>query len=48
MTWRFFLEFVGTQYPWALPRYRELYPRPGNAPPAYRQEVERRVSRLAA
>jgi DNA repair photolyase len=48
MTWRFFLEFVGTQYPWALPRYRELYPRPGNAPPAYRQEIERRVSRLAA
>jgi len=48
MTWRFFLEFVGAQYPWALPRYRELYPRPGNAPPAYRQEIERRVSRLAA
>jgi DNA repair photolyase len=48
MTWRFFLDFVGTQYPWALPRYRELYPRPGNAPATYRQEIERRVSRLAA
>lgn len=48
MTWRFFLDFVGTQYPWALPRYRELYPRPGNAPAAYREEIERRVSRLAA
>jgi len=48
MTWRFFLEFVGAQYPWALPRYRELYPRPGNAPATYRQEIERRVSRLAA
>jgi DNA repair photolyase len=48
MTWRFFLDFVGTQYPWARPRYRELYPRPGNAPATYRQEIERRVSRLAA
>ncbi|MFI5374496.1 MAG: radical SAM protein [Candidatus Rokuibacteriota bacterium] len=48
MTWRFFLEFVRTEFPWALPRYRELFPRPGNAPAAYRQEIERRVSRLAA
>lgn len=48
MTWRFFLDFVGEEFPWAVPRYRALYPRPGNAPPAYRQEVERRVSRLAA
>jgi len=29
-------------------RYRALYPRPGNAPRAYREEVERRVARLAA
>jgi DNA repair photolyase len=48
MTWRFFLEFVRAEFPWALPRYRELFPRPGNAPAAYRQEIERRVSRLAA
>lgn len=48
MTWRFFLEFVGREFPWALPRYRALYPAPGNAPRAYRDEVERRVSRLAA
>jgi len=48
MTWRFFLEFVGAQFPWALSRYRELYPRPGNAPATYREEIERRVRRLAA
>jgi DNA repair photolyase len=48
MTWRFFLDFVGAEFPWALPRYRELFPRPGNAPAAYRQEIERRVNRLAA
>ncbi|HSE06076.1 MAG TPA: radical SAM protein [Methylomirabilota bacterium] len=47
-TWRFFLEFVGRDFPWALPRYRTLYPTPGNAPRAYRDEIERRVSRLAA
>jgi DNA repair photolyase len=48
MTWRFFLDFVGAEFPWTLPRYRQLYPRPGNAPVAYREEIERRVSRLAA
>ena len=48
MTWRFFLEFVGREFPWALARYRALYPAPGNAPRAYRDEVERRVTRLAA
>ncbi|HTI56555.1 MAG TPA: radical SAM protein [Verrucomicrobiae bacterium] len=48
MTWRFFLDFVGTEFPWALPRYRELFPRPGNAPAPYREEIDRRVSRLAA
>ncbi|SRR5581483_480327 len=47
-TWRLFLDFVAEEFPWALPRYRALYPRPGNAPAAYRQEIERRVSRLAA
>ena len=48
MTWRFFLDFVGAEFPWAVSRYRELFPRPGNAPAAYRQEIERRVRRLAA
>ncbi|HUM17945.1 MAG TPA: radical SAM protein [Candidatus Nitrosotalea sp.] len=48
MTWRFFLEFVQQEFPWALLRYRALYPRPGSAPPAYRDEIERRVSRLSA
>ncbi|MGH7399762.1 MAG: radical SAM protein [Candidatus Rokuibacteriota bacterium] len=48
MTWRFFLDFVGREFPWALPRYRALYPAPGNAPRAYREEIDRRVARLAA
>ena len=47
MTWRFFLEFVERDFPWALLRYRALYPRPGYAPRAYRDEIEARVSRLA-
>jgi DNA repair photolyase len=47
-TWRFFLEFVGREFPWALGRYRALYPAPGSGPRAYREEIERRVSRLAA
>jgi DNA repair photolyase len=47
MTWSFFLRFVGEEFPWALSRYRELYPQPGSAPRAYRDEVERRVERLA-
>jgi DNA repair photolyase len=47
MTWRFFLEFVERDFPWALPRYRALYPRPGYAPRAYRDEIEARVTRLA-
>ena len=46
-TRRFFLEFVGREFPWALGRYREMYPEPGNAPRAYRLAVERRVERLA-
>jgi DNA repair photolyase len=48
MTWRFFLEFVEREFPWAALRYRALYPRPGNAPAGYRDEIERRVARLAA
>ena len=48
MTWRFFLEFVREEFPWAERRYRALYPRPGNAPAWYRDDVERRVARLSA
>ncbi|HEY7205986.1 MAG TPA: radical SAM protein [Methylomirabilota bacterium] len=48
MTWRFFLEFVRDEFPWAERRYRALYPRPGNAPAAYREEIARRVARLSA
>ena len=48
MTWRFFLDFVEEEFPWALLRYRALYPRPGNAPPAYREAIDRRVARLSA
>ncbi|HSB40782.1 MAG TPA: radical SAM protein [Methylomirabilota bacterium] len=48
LTWRFFLDFVREQFPWALARYRALYPEPGNAPRAYRERLERRVAQLAA
>jgi DNA repair photolyase len=48
MTWRFFLDFVREEYPWAERRYRALYPRPGNAPATYREEIDRRVARLSA
>jgi DNA repair photolyase len=42
-----FLAFVREQFPWALPRYLDLFPRPGSAPPPVREEVERRVEKLA-
>jgi DNA repair photolyase len=42
-----FLEFLEREFPWAVPRYRELYPEPGNAPRAYREGMERLVARLA-
>jgi DNA repair photolyase len=48
ITWRFFLDFVREEYPWAARRYRALYPRPGNAPASYRDEIELRVARLSA
>ena len=44
MTCGFFLDFVGRGVPRALSRYRALYPRPGNAPTAYREEIDRRVA----
>jgi DNA repair photolyase len=47
MVWGFFLRFVEVEFPWALARYRELYPRPGSAPPAYQDAIEQRVAALA-
>src|SRR5262249_7964808 len=47
MAWSFFMEFVEREFPWALARYRELFPSPGSAPREYREEVERRVEALA-
>jgi DNA repair photolyase len=46
-THRFFLDFIEREFPWALGRYREMYPQPGNAPRPYREAVERLVERLA-
>jgi DNA repair photolyase len=43
----FFLDFVRREFPWALPRYLELFPRPGSAPPGVRDGVERLVTALA-
>src|SRR5262249_46402913 len=43
----FFLEFVEREFPWALPGYRELFPRPGSAPRDVRLGIERLVDRLA-
>jgi DNA repair photolyase len=42
-----FLDFVRREFPWALPRYLELFPRPGSAPPAVRDDIERLVEALA-
>jgi DNA repair photolyase len=47
MTWSFFLGFIAREFPWALSRYRALYPRPGSAPREYRDAIEERVERLA-
>jgi len=43
----FFLDFLRREFPWALPRYLELFPRPGSAPPEVREGIERRVAALA-
>jgi DNA repair photolyase len=43
----FFLDFVRREFPWALPRYLELFPRPGSAPPAVRDGIERLVAAVA-
>jgi DNA repair photolyase len=47
MTWAFFLRVVREEFPWALARYRELFPQPGSAPREYRESVDRRVDGLA-
>lgn len=47
MTWDFFLRFIEGEFPWALGRYRKLYPRPGSAPREYREALERRMEGLA-
>ena len=46
-THHFFLEFIEREFPWALARYREMFPAPGNAPRPYREAVERLMERLA-
>jgi DNA repair photolyase len=43
----FFMEFLAREFPWALRRYRELYPAPGSARREYAEEIGRRVTRLA-
>lgn len=43
----FFLAFIREEFPWALPRYLEMYPQPGSAPVQVRQTIERRVETLA-
>lgn len=43
----FFLAFVREEFPWALPRYLEMFPRPGSAPIPVRRAIERRVEALA-
>jgi len=47
MVWAFFLRFIEEEFPWAVARYRELYPRPGSAPRAYREAIEQRVEGIA-
>jgi DNA repair photolyase len=43
----FFLRFVEQEFPWALGRYRQLYPRPGPAAREYREAIERQVEAVA-
>jgi DNA repair photolyase len=45
-THAFFLAFVARQFPWALPRYRALYPTPGSASRDYTAGLDRLVARL--
>jgi DNA repair photolyase len=43
----FFLSFVAREFPWALGRYRELYPTPGSVSRDYTVWLDRVVARLA-
>ena len=47
LTRDFFLAFVEREFPWALPRYREIFPAPGSAPREYREAIGRQVERFA-
>jgi len=47
MTWAFFLRFVQEEFPWALARYRELFPQPGSAPREYKESLDQRMDGLA-
>jgi DNA repair photolyase len=47
MTRDFYLDFLRREFPWAVPRYLELFPAPGIAPRAVRDEIDRRVQTLA-
>ena len=47
MVWTFFLRFIQEEFPWALARYRQLYPGPGSAPREYRETIEQRVEAIA-
>jgi DNA repair photolyase len=44
----FFLAFLGREFPWLVPRYRELYGSGAWVAPSYRAEVDRMMERLAA
>lgn len=43
----FFLDFIGSEFPELLPRYRALYGGGSAAAPAYRERVERLAARIA-
>lgn len=43
----FFLAFLGREFPWLVPRYRDLYASGAWAAPAYRAEMDRMMERLA-
>jgi DNA repair photolyase len=46
-THRFFLEFIGREFPKLLPRYRALYGAGSAADPAYRERIEQLATRVA-
>ena len=46
-THRYFLEFIGSEFPKLLPRYRALYGGGSAANPAYRERMDRLATRVA-